>query len=143
MGFLNNFKQYNEKVAISEYEDIQNSILDRISSKGIMSLSRLDKELLRAISKEDLDYIRNFKKRGDSYSEILSGDLREDYPDMPMTDDELVDFNVETLWEFIEEIDLDHFTTNYDYPNTVADLTWDDLPNNIKKDFKKYVDKFR
>lgn len=144
-NFLYNFKKWNinEKMAISEYEDIQNDILDKVKESGIKSLTSLEKDILDAISKEDIDFIRDLKSRENEYSQILSGDLREEFDDIEMTDDELFIFNVETLWELIEDEDLTHFIEINNYPIDVLSFTWDELPKSVKEDFTNYSLKYK
>lgn len=147
MNFLYNFKKWNinEKMAISEYEDIQNEILDKVNQSGVKSLTKLEKEILDAISKEDIDFIRDLKSRGDEYSEILSSDFRDEFPDIgiEMDEEELFKFNVETLWDLIDEIDLEHFLEIYNYPIDVIDFTWEKLPPSVQKDFIEYSLKYK
>lgn len=146
MNFLYNFKKWNinEKMAISEYEDMQNDILDKVNQSGMKSLTSLEKDILDAISKDNIDFIRDLKSREDEYSEILSSDLREDFPDLiDMDKEDLFNFNVETLWDLIDEIDLEHFLEIYNYPIDVMEFPWDKLPKSVKDDFKKHSLKYK
>lgn len=146
MNFLYNFNKWNinEKMAISEYEDIQNDILDKVNQSGMKSLTSLEKDILDSISKDNIDFIRDLKSRGNEYSEILASDLREDFPDLiDMDKEDLFNFNVETLWDLIDEIDLEHFLEIYNYPIDVMEFPWDKLPKSVKDDFKKHSLKYK
>lgn len=146
MNFLYNFNKWNinEKMDISEYEDIQNDILDKVNQSGMKSLTSLEKDILDAISKDNIDFIRDLKSRGNEYSEILASDLREDFPDLiDMDEKDLFNFNVETLWDLIDEIDLEHFLEIYNYPIDVMEFSWDKLPPSVKDDFKKHSLKYK
>lgn len=129
------------KVSESYEEDLQNDILDKISRDGIESLTRFERKLLDAISKGDEEFLEDLKKREYEYNQILSGDIRDD-THIEMSNDELSEFNTETLWDLMEDVDVEHFVEYYGYPMDVVSFNWGDLPDSVKKDFMEYSKKY-
>ena len=132
------------------------NILDKISKKGMGSLTVLEKEFLDKYSKgEHQEVEKKIKQKEDKYKSILTYDPREDDTDFykeagkpfgiedmnfrDWTDEEIEDGKYQQLWDALYDEDMNIFLRQYKLPDNVEEIPWDKLPPQIQKSFKTYI----
>jgi hypothetical protein len=146
---------------ILEYSNFHlDRLLDKVSKKGLASLTGMEKDFLNTYSQQDINQIeKELDQRENRYADLLEYDPRTETDTLvwdeinnifgteinfnEWTDEELEDGRFNILWDDMSEADIIQFLDEYNLPSNIIQSPWEQLDDETQANFKTYCQRFR
>lgn len=134
---------------------ILDDILDKISEKGKESLTKLELDYLKSMESDEegrtidpyaTEKVRKKMEREKEIKNFSKFDPRKDdklkkygFDFSDWSDEDIEDGKLHILWDEINSDEMNNFIKSYELDDSIKDLTWDKLPENIQEFFQVYL----